>query len=509
MLCSPSYFGLTTISPLQRAICRAADGLPLGDLEDDPDVVDAFGGPDAVALLPSTRPAELVLLAGIRCGKSLLSAAAAVRMALGCDVSTLTAGDIPRVSVLSLSIDTARAIWSHVVGHIEASSALRALLVQAPTADRLLIRHPTGRSIEVKVVAGSRAAGSLVARWSAGALLDEAPRMVGSEDGVVNIDDARQALIGRLLPGAQMFMIGSPWAPFGPVYDLVEEYAGKPSADLVVVRAPAFAMNPRHWTPERCSALRATNLDAYNVDVLCQFMDPVQGLFTLPELQGITRAAPLELAPSSRHSYAAAMDPATRGNGWALVITTNLGKVDGRDRYSVVLCRQWIGSKSEPLSPRAVLAEIADILRPYGIQSVMTDQWSIDPLRDIAGQCGLGLIEITISRGVKFELYDGLKKRVVDRTIELSPDPVLVRDLSSVRKVVTGDGIRIDVPESSDGRHADYASALVLALSRTVRVPEDEQPTEEAAMRAEMARMREDARRAVKARLDARGRGYR
>ena len=174
-----------------------------------------------------------------------------------------------------------------------------------------------------------------------------------------------------------------------------------------------------------------------------------------------------------------------------------------------MLCRQWIGSKSEPLSPRAVFAEIADILRPYGIQSVVTDQWSIDPLRDIAGQCGLGLVEVTISRGVKFELYDGLKKRVVDRTIELSPDPVLVRDLSSVRKVVTGDGIRIDVPESSDGRHADYASALVLALSRTVHAPEDEQPTEEAAMRAEMARMREDARRAVKARLDARGRGYR
>jgi hypothetical protein len=32
LLTSPEAFGLTTATPLQRAICRVSDGVPIGDL---------------------------------------------------------------------------------------------------------------------------------------------------------------------------------------------------------------------------------------------------------------------------------------------------------------------------------------------------------------------------------------------------------------------------------------------------------------------------------------------
>jgi hypothetical protein len=51
--------------------------------------------------------------------------------------------------------------------------------------------------------------------------------MAGQEDGVVNLDDARSAVLGRILPGSQLLYIGSPWAPFGPVYSMVQEFWGK------------------------------------------------------------------------------------------------------------------------------------------------------------------------------------------------------------------------------------------------------------------------------------------
>jgi hypothetical protein len=247
ILSDPEFFGLTTISPLQRAICRVLDGLPVGHLA--PEVAAAFGGPDAVAMLPRERPHEVVILAGIRCGKSLLSAACAVRAALTCDVSSLSVGDVPSVPILSYDKTTAKQTWLHIRNHIQASPTLSAMLIGEPTAEALTLRHPSGRPIEIRITAGSRAAGSLVARWLAGAIFDEAPRMLGVEDGVVNLDEARQAIAGRLLPGAQVIMPGSPWAPFGPVYKMVEEHFGKPSRTRVVVRAPNFVMNPRWWTP--------------------------------------------------------------------------------------------------------------------------------------------------------------------------------------------------------------------------------------------------------------------
>lgn len=509
VLSSPDYFGLETISPLQRAICRALDGLPLGPLCEDLEIIAAFGGAEALLQLPQARPAEFVLLAGIRCGKSLLSAAGAVRAALTCDVSTLTAGDIPRVSVLSLSVDTARATWNHVRGHVEASPALRALLLKDPTADMLVLRHPSGRPIEIRIVAGSRAAGSLVARWSAGNIFDEAPRMVGAEDGVVNIDEARQATVGRLLPGAQNLLIGSPWAPFGPVYDLVSESFGKPTRGLVIVRAPAYAMNPAHWTPERCEDLRTKSIDAYNTDVLCKFMDPVQGLFTLAELEAAQRAEPLELAADRRFSYVAAMDPATRGNGWSLVVTTNLGKVNGRDKYAVALTRHWQGSKSKPLDPREILTEIAGILRPYGVSSVLTDEWSLDTLRTVAADCNIGLIEVRSSGSERYDRFSTVRLKLTDGALELPPDPMLIRDLASTRKVVTQQGMSIQLHDSPDGRHADSAVALALALSRSLMLPAPLEPTGDAALRAESAREREEARKAVERRQNEAWRGYR
>ena len=46
-------------SPVQRAICRVADGLPLGELARDEGVIRSFGGEDAIAALPHEPPKEL------------------------------------------------------------------------------------------------------------------------------------------------------------------------------------------------------------------------------------------------------------------------------------------------------------------------------------------------------------------------------------------------------------------------------------------------------------------
>lgn len=514
VLTDPQYFGLTSASSLQRAICRATDGMPLGELAEREEVQLAFGGVDALAKLPiGVRPLELLLFAGIRCGKSFLAGACGVRSALTCDVSRCSAGDIPRVSILSISLDIADQTWMHVVGNIRKSPRLSALLLEEPTADSLLLRHPTGRPIEIKIVAGARAASSLVARWSAGIILDEAPRMFGAGDGVVNLDHARTFSVGRLLDGAQLLMIGSPFAPFGPAYQLLTEHFGRPSRGLVVVRAKAHWMNPRHWTPERRAELKRVNPDAHSVDVECNFLDPAGSMFTLAELELATRKAPVDVPADDRFSYTAAIDPATRGNGWALVVATNLGLVDveiadgvieKRERYAVVLSEQWVGSKMQPLDPRETFRKIAELLRPYRIKSLVTDQWSIDTLRPLASDAGLGLVEETLTAPRKYELFEAVRTRIVDKTLELPPNQVLLRDLASVQKIVRQQTLAVDVPVGSDGRHADYAIALALALSRPLFPPRAVAPTPEEEAHQTHLKARENARKAAEKRANAR-----
>lgn len=453
-------FGLTTASAPQRAVCRAADGLPLGGLEFHPDVKRAFGD---VTALPQSKPLEVFLVSAIRTAKSLTAACAAFHMAVTCDVSALRPGEIPRVSVVSLRKDLADVIMSHLVGSLEAKPLLRRFMIGSPTGDGVLLRHPSGIPVEVRVVAGSRAGASLVARWSAGCVFDEFPRMIGGDEGVINWDDSRQAVLLRLLKGCQLWHIGSPWAPFGPAYEAVTEHHGKPTEKRIVVRGSGPMMNPVLWTPEKCAEAKAADPDAYRTDVLAEFASPEESLFSSESIGRATRKAPAIVAAKPGHTYYAAMDPATRGNGWTLCIATReAGKT------VVVRAEEWQGSRDEPLDPGEVLAEIAGILASYRITSVDTDQAMGDALLRLGRQVGLRLHPWTLNANERARRYLTIRTKLDSGEIELPPNGKLRTDLLHLRKRVTPTGMAVDLPTTSDGRHCDFAPSLMLALSRTL-----------------------------------------
>lgn len=460
-LCDANAFGLTTASDLQRAICRVADGRPLGTLAKSRAVRRAFGNIDD---LPTEPPRELAILSGIRTAKSLTAACGAFHMSQTCDVSTLGPGEIPRVSVISIQKDLADVVFGHLVGRAQASPLIRPLIIGEPSSDSIHFRHPTGRPIQVKVVAGSRAGSTLVARWSAGCIFDEFPRMIGGDEGVVNWNDCRDAVLLRLLPGAQIWDIGSPWAPYGPAYELVTEYFGKPSAAMVVVRAPAPDMNPVYWTPERVAKAKA-DPDVYRTDVLAEFATAEEALFSAESVDRCTRTT-LCIPHKPGNTYYASMDPATRGNGWTLAIATR-----EQGRTVVVRADEWMGSRHEPLDPGNVLAEIAGILAHYGLTSVDSDQWMGDALIALGRQVGLNVVPWRFVERERAERYLAIRTRLDSGEIELPPVPKMRTDLLHVRKRLTPGGMGIVLPQTSDGRHCDFAPTLMLVLSRLLPEP--------------------------------------
>lgn len=457
-------FQLTTATKLQRAIMRMETGEPLEELAKLPEVIEAIGGLQALGMLPvGVAPAVAVLMAAVRTAKSLKAAAKAFRATQVCDLSKLKDGEIARYSVLSIDKDKAGAVLEHLVGKIQASPILSACLLKPPAGESVYVMHPSGRAVEIKVMAGKRAGGAVVARWSVGATLDEAPRMNGAEH-VVNLPDVLTGLKARLLPGAQVDLTGSPWAPAGPIYDMYVDRFGRPGADLLFMVAKGPDMHPAHFTPEFCALLNRPKSEggdpeAYRTDVLAQFCDPPDSLLSSIDIEACTRRSPMDLEPNEQ-PCAAAMDPANRRNAWTLVIVR-----PGPDgKAEVVLARQWIGSKAAPLSSSRVFEQMKPLLELYGVEHVWTDQASYNDKFELAMQKGITLVEDDFTESKWREHAALLEKHVSERSISLPPNAALRADILGIQRRLTARSWQVILPSTGDGRHGDYAPALCLGL---------------------------------------------
>jgi len=490
LLTDPQGFGLVTASLPQRAVCRIMTGVPLGDYAKHPDVIAMVGGPEAVARLPNKAPNKVLFGAAVRCAKSTIVAAKAVRNAFLGDCSGLQPGEVPRVPIVSVDLDKAKETFSKLVGALTTSEKLSSLLLKVDR-DSVVIKNHSGWPVEIKMIAGSRSGQTLVSRWCLGAIFDEAPRMLGQSDGVINLDDALTAIEARMRPGAQIDLVGSLWAPRGPVYERVQEHFGKPSEEIVVIIATGPMLRPDLYTPEYCERIRNADDRAYETDVMARFADPEDALLPSVDVAACVRRTDAPLEPDHRRSYVAVMDPATRGNGWTLCLI-ECGE-DGR--FAVALAKEWIGTRAQPLRPAKVLHEIAEELEPYGVVELHTDQWAFDALMDVAELAETGLMLIP---GERDDETDGkrLAKLLSDRALSLPNDRQLRADLISIkRRPRTAGGSQIVLPKTADGRHCDYAAALLLAmhvLPEKPTAPVLDEMTDEERQWCEMVRKRRE-----------------
>lgn len=480
LVTSPQAFGLTNATPLQRAVCRAVDGRPLGDLATNPDVIEAFGGAQALAALPNAPPFEVYLVASTRSAKSIIGAAIGIKCALTCDLTEGTSdGDTFELPILATKKKKARIIFRHLKDNLFAKPMFKALMVGEPTTENIRFRRPSdGKIIDIWVTAGARAGASSIGVWCVAVVLDECARMVGEDDAVVNFDEQRRYALSRIRPGGQLAGVTSPWAPMGPIYKIVEEDWSKPSADKLVVRGKGPQMNPTWWTPKRCAQIQRSDPIAYVTDVLGEFADPVYSLFTPAQLKRAARIAPDDAPPQAGWTYGAAMDPATRGNAFTLVITGYRERFDDDGPVGAMLpslaqqalARQWQGSPEDPARAKVIFPEMKTELERYGLDSVMTDQWGYDPFREHAADAGIELVldERTSAEKVNgFRVFENMVK-ADPPTLEIHPTPLMRRDLLNTRKKLTPEGLKIDPMKTADGRHADYSPASERSLYRAM-----------------------------------------
>ncbi len=486
LLTDPAGFALGNATVLQRAIaCLIGTGsVPLKYWE-SADVQAAFGGvrPTGEFLID-----EFGIVAGIRGGKTLMASMAVAWATQNVDMETgpganMVRGEVPRVSIVSVSKDQAESAFNYLRGAFEGSPALRPLLIGEPTADTITVRHPSGRPIDICVVAGSRAGSSLVGRWCAGVIFDEAPLM-SLEEGAVNLRDMASNVRPRMLRGAKIIYIGSPWGNSGFVYDLFNQNFGKQNPTCTWVRAQGWMLNPVVWTPEEMARQKAKDERSFRLNCLAEWMDPESAMYASVSVDAAMSGGYDEVAPEAGKTYTAAIDPGFSSNSWTFVIAETSDNI----RFDVVLAMQWTGSGSKPLVAGEVFDEMLPYLNAYGCrQSVRTDQYAAAPLVEIALSKGIGLSPLTITKANKYKLYASVGVRLDSGFLKLPNNPEMRQDLLNVKKRVTGDGIKAVLPETADGRHCDYAAALALLIGDYL------QSSDEAVKMAE--RMQASARR--------------
>lgn len=544
ILTSPALFGLTTATNVQRAKCRIIEGKPLGDLANDPDVLEMCGGkiPDF-----RRRPKELLDISAIRIGKSLFAAAVVLWLTQTVNLTGIRRSDIVRLFVVALKMDGTRAVLDHLRGPMTSQPALRKLLVDKPeditptTIERsgLRIRHPSGHIIEVKPIPLDRGGGSAISVFSAGVVVDEFPRMIGDDDGVKNIEHFRDAVMGRLLPGAIMLETGSPWQPYGPAYDAVIEHFGKPDPKIVVLRtsakpfvgiAPAWTQVEGELDPVEEFRTNPRTARSFKTDFLAEFSDGEEEVFPAKAIEDAWNrpicyeaeyGKPAIFADPSalRHDYWAAMvggwvfpiaspedlyeveelgDTITPGigrvvpgkRGWIRIKEDQYGRpVPRKDNkglkpwfeiYDVVSWTKESGVRALDLVNR-----VGDLGRQYGCTDVHWDGYEQFTLADMFRREGLRPHVHPWNQKNKTEAVDHARSLFVERRVRLPKHEQLKNELQRFRAKATPGG-NFAYIVAGGGGHGDHASCVTIAMRADLDGFLDRSPTRKPPQRVEI-----------------------
>ena len=178
----------------------------------------------------------------------------------------------------------------------------------------------------------------------------------------------------KTMPNARMVLSSSPMGVLDAHADAFGQ--GDSEAPQMVAHAPTWVANPT-ITEADTHAEEPDELLWKREYAALPLEDFETSVYTTAILDRATRAA-LVIPPEHGWTYIATTDPATRGNGWSLIVRTT----DMKGLRIIVLSFEWRGTPSKPLDPEDVFREMAEKLKPYGVRHVHQDMHSFDAQRE-------------------------------------------------------------------------------------------------------------------------------
>jgi hypothetical protein len=258
--------------------------------------------------------------------------------------------------------------------------------------------------------------------------------------------------------GGKLFILSSPYAQSGALYDLHRKHFGRNDSSVLVWQASAPDMNPT-LSADYLQRMAADDPEAYRSEVLGEFRAGVSAFLDPDAIAACIDAGVRERPPVPERAYVAFVDPS---GGRRDAFTLAIAHAE-RDRAVLDVLRAW----TPPFNPASVIAEAADVLRRYRLSSVTGDRFGAEFTVAAFRTAG---ISYSPSERDRSALYLELLPLVQSARVVLLDDACLLRELRGLeRRRGTAGRDRVDHSPGAgafDDRANSCAGACVLAVGR-------------------------------------------
>ena len=339
------------------------------------------------------------------------------------------------------------------VRHIlEASPVLRRMVSESLAQE---IRLRNRRVVQVMTASGASVRG----RTYLACVLDELAFFFRNSEGLANdLEIVRALRPGLATTGGKLIGLSSPYAQAGVLWEMYRRHYGR-EGDILVWRAPTRVMNPT-IDPDLIARDLEADPEAARSEWEAEFRSDLEAFLPWEALQAVVIPGRYELPPQAGVHYTAFVDPSGgRGDAAALAIAHS------EERKVVLdLARRW----PAPHNPQAVIEEMAQVLRAYGVRRVVGDRYAGEWPRQEFGRHQIGYEPAPMD---KSRIYLDFLPLVLSGRVEMLDLKRLINELRDlVRRPRSGGRDQVDhPPRGSDDLANAVAGAVTLAGAGMVR----------------------------------------
>lgn len=416
--------------------------------------------------IPSSAKRVVYLRLGRGSGKTTISAAWNIYVAVTANLDRCGPGDIPVAVTVAPDKATAKLSIRMAREMMRANSNLNALVLES-SEERIDIRRPDGRRVAIEAFAASRGGSSVRGRSILTFLLDEAEFFRSDDSGayLINDRDIYGALMPRLLPGGKGIFLSTPW----PVETMMaEEFTknfGKPK-NAVAVKATTLLMR---GDDQEIVAIVEQELERDPDNARREYFCEVDALsdgsfFDAGALTASTDAVSAWPIPRNPlWAVSAGADFAFKSDSSTLTIV----QFDGH-RYRLAEAVELRPRRGQPLKPSEVCREFAQVLKRYGLTQLVADGHYREALKEHLGSYGINIIPAPEGVRGKMEVFTRTKA-VLHEGLCTIPDNhdgkrLIEQAKTVVAKPAAGGTLTIRMPRRVGTAHGDLVSAWTLAV---------------------------------------------
>jgi hypothetical protein len=426
-----------------KAILKAAYALPRSPA-DRAVVAPLAGNRDP----PAHRVRELWVVAGRRAGKDSI-ASLIIGFAAGIEqahLGKLRPGERATVMCIATDREQAQIVKGYSEAYFDEIPELGAM-VESRTRNGFLLNN----GVEILITTNSFR--HVRGRTVLLAVLDELAFWRDESSANPDIELYRALLPSMVtLPGSMLIGISSPYRKAGLLYDKHKRHFAKNDDNVLVIQATSQQLNPEIPDADVEQAL-ADDPAVARAEWLGEFRSDIGAFLPLELIEGAVDVGVTVRPPRSGVRYQAFVD-ASSGAGQD---SFGCGIVHPEGEQAIVDCAYEI---RPPFSTEAAMAEIAALLKSYGVRTVVGDKYSLNFVLEGFARSG---IDYTYSERDRSQIYVNVLPLFTSGRVRLVDSRKLVMQFASLERRTSAGGK--DSVDHGRNSHDDLCNAVAGALT--------------------------------------------